>query len=187
MVRIFIAALLAACATALLIASLLTGDAGSGQVLSAIALFVIADLNLLGSVYAESRRRAREAERVGQSAAPASRRRREQEMPPPPDELEAQRQETGQLLTTLEAAAEHQERLIDGRAQVDLILLSPGRNKIAVIKEIREHTGSGLGEAKRLADDAGKAPVLLASGIPIERARTAAEAINRVEGRAVLR
>jgi ribosomal protein L7/L12 len=183
MARIFIAALLAAGSTVLLIASLMTSDAGSGQVLSAIALFVIAGLNLLGSVYAEKRRRAMSEEQEA-VAVPVRRRR---ETPPEPDALEEPVEATSKLLSTLEALAEHQERVIGARSEVDLILLSPGRNKIAVIKEIREHTGSGLGEAKRLADDAGKAPVLVASGMPVERARLAADAIIKAGGKALLR
>ena len=43
------------------------------------------------------------------------------------------------------------------KTEFDVILLSPGDKKIAVIKEVRAITGLGLKEAKALVDEAPKA------------------------------
>ena len=45
----------------------------------------------------------------------------------------------------------------EGPSEVNVILKSPGGNKIAVIKEVRAITGLGLKEAKDLVDNAPKA------------------------------
>lgn len=51
-----------------------------------------------------------------------------------------------------------------------VVLRGVGRNKIAVIKAIREHTGLGLKEAKDLADAADRAPTTVATGLDRSRA-----------------
>ncbi len=182
MVRIAIAGLLSLAATGLLIGALLTSSPTSGQVLSAIGLFVIADLNLIGTVFAEARRRSRrdagsETARVGRGRPRAEVR----------TESAAERRSASQLLTTLEALADHQEESIAGKSAVDVVLLAPGKNKIAVIKELREHLGGGLAESKELADRAGKEPVLLASSMPIEQARRISTALSNAGARVLLR
>ena len=44
----------------------------------------------------------------------------------------------------------------DVKTEFDVVLLSPGDKKIAVIKEVRAITGLGLKDAKQLVDDAPK-------------------------------
>jgi large subunit ribosomal protein L7/L12 len=44
----------------------------------------------------------------------------------------------------------------DAKTEFDVVLLSPGDKKIAVIKEVRAITGLGLKDAKQLVDDAPK-------------------------------
>lgn len=183
MVRIVIAALLSAAATGLLIAALLTASPTSGQVLSAVALFLIADLNLLGTVFAESRRRAnRELERTPARTGSSSPRSETSA-----SEQAAERRAASQLLTTIEALAEHQEEAIEGKTAVDVILLATGRNKIAVIKELREGIGGGLRETKHLADKADREPVLIATNMPLGAARTLAQRLTAAGARVLLR
>jgi ribosomal protein L7/L12 len=168
-------------ATVLFVAALLSTGFTSGQSLSALALVVVADLNVVGTVLGESRRRARRAE-----AGPREPKRRQEE-PVDAGQQAIERREATRLLTALEAVAQHQEASIAGRAAVDVVLLAPGRNKIAVIKELRAFLGGGLAESKQLADRAGKEPVLLAAGMPIERARSFADALQRAGARVLLR
>lgn len=181
MTRIVIAGLLSGFATLLFVAALLSTGFASGQSLSALALVVIADLNVVGTVVGESRRRARQA------AAGPREPRRSREEPRGAGQEAIERREAARLMTTLEAVAEHQEASIAGRSAVDVVLLAPGRNKIGVIKELREFLGGGLAEAKDLADRAGKEPVLLAAGMPVERARAFADALQRAGARVLLR
>lgn len=179
MVRIVIAALLSAAATGLLIAAILTASPTSGQVLSAVALFLIADLNLLGTVFAESRRRAnREMERAN-APRPVVRRGAGEEA--------AERRAATQLLSTIEALAEYQEEAIEGKTAVDVILLATGRNKIAVIKELREGIGGGLRETKKLADQADREPVLIAGNMPVGAAQRLAQRLTAAGARVLLR
>ena len=181
MVRIVIAALLSALATGLLVAAVLTSSITSAQTLSAIGLVVIADLNLVATIVGESRRRARQA-----AMAPAPSR-TERDEPVDAGQAAMERREAVRLMTTLDAVAEYQESAIAGRSAVDVVLLATGRNKIAVIKELREHLGGGLADAKELADRAGKEPVLVAASMPVERARRFADALQRAGARTLLR
>lgn len=181
MTRIVIAALLSALATGLFAAALLTASITSAQSLSALGLVVIADLNLAGTILGESRRRARQAEREPASR-PASR-----HAVADAGQSAIQQREAARLLSTLEVVVEHQESAIAGRSVVDVVLLATGKNKIAVIKQLREYLGGGLAEAKDLADRAGKEPVLLATNMPVARARQFAEALQKAGGRALLR
>ncbi len=186
MVRIAFAGLLSLAATGLLIGALLSSSPTSGQVLAAVGLFVIADLNLIGTVLAESKRRSNRDAGPGKARAGRGR-------PGATDRTEsaaeqaAERRTATQLLTTLEALADHQEESIAGKSAVDVVLLAPGKNKIAVIKELREHLGGGLAESKELADRAGREPVLLASGMPIEQARRISTALSNAGARVLLR
>lgn len=181
MTRIVIAVVLSGFATVLFVVALLTSGFASAQSLSALALVVIADLNVLGTVMGESRRRARRAE-----AGPREPKQPRSE-PAGAGQEAIERREAVRLMTTLEAVAEHQEASIAGRSAVDVVLLAPGRNKIAVIKELRQHLGGGLAEAKDLADRAGKEPVLLAASMPIDRARMFADALQAAGARVLLR
>lgn len=181
MVRAVIAGLLSALATGLLVAAILTSGPTSAQTLSAIGLVVIADLNFVATLIGESRRRSRDAEHQGARTGPV------RSGPRDRGQEAIEQREAARLMSTLEAVAEHQESSISGRDVVDVVLLTPGRNKIAVIKEIREHLGGGLAEAKELADQAGKEPVLVAANMPVARARAFADALHRAGGRALLR
>ncbi len=181
MVRIVIAGGLSALATGLFVAAILTSGVTSAQSLSALALVVIADLNFVFTLIGESRRKAREAER-----GPVERTPRREEPANSGQEAIEQRA-AARLMTTIEAVAEYQETAIAGRSAVDVVLLTAGKNKIAVIKELREYLGGGLAEAKDLADRAGKEPVLLAASMPIDRAKAFADALHRAGGRALLR
>ncbi|AAC07728.1 50S ribosomal protein L7/L12 [Aquifex pyrophilus] len=53
------------------------------------------------------------------------------------------------------------------KTEFDVILKSPGKNKIQVIKVVREITGLGLKEAKELVDNA---PKPIKEGVPKEEA-----------------
>ncbi|WP_461831608.1 50S ribosomal protein L7/L12 [Aquifex sp.] len=53
------------------------------------------------------------------------------------------------------------------KTEFDVILKSPGKNKIQVIKVVREITGLGLKEAKELVDNA---PKPVKEGVPKEEA-----------------
>ncbi len=53
------------------------------------------------------------------------------------------------------------------KTEFDVVLLSPGDKKIAVIKEVRTITGLGLKEAKALVDEA---PKSVKEGIPADEA-----------------
>lgn len=181
MVRIVIAAMLSALATGLFVAAFLTASITSAQTVSALGLVVIADLNLAATIVGESRRRVREAERGATS------RRSRQDEPSDAGQEAIEQREAARLMSTLEVVAEHQESAIAGRPAVDVVLLATGKNKIAVIKELREYLGGGLAEAKDLADRAGHEPVLLASNMPVERARRFADALHNAGARALLR
>lgn len=71
-----------------------------------------------------------------------------------------------------------------GAAGLDVVLLDAGRNKIAVIKEIRQWTGLGLKEAKDLADTPGQ--VVLAAQ-PLPKAEAARAALTAAGARVALR
>lgn len=51
-----------------------------------------------------------------------------------------------------------------------VVLLSPGHNKIALIKVLREELNTGLREAKDLADAADSGPAVVAAGLTPEHA-----------------
>jgi large subunit ribosomal protein L7/L12 len=53
-----------------------------------------------------------------------------------------------------QAAVEEEEQ---GPKEYDIIITSPGQSKVAVIKVVREITGLGLIEAKKLVDESPKA------------------------------
>jgi len=54
----------------------------------------------------------------------------------------------------VQAAVEEEEQ---GPKEFDVIITSPGQSKVAVIKVVRELTGLGLIEAKKLVDESPKA------------------------------
>lgn len=60
-------------------------------------------------------------------------------------------------------------KLAQEKTQFDVVLMSAGQNKIAVIKAIRELTGLGLKEAKELAESA---PKNLKEGVSKDEAET---------------
>jgi large subunit ribosomal protein L7/L12 len=54
----------------------------------------------------------------------------------------------------VQAAVEEEEQ---GPKEFDVVITSPGQSKVAVIKVVREITGLGLIEAKKLVDESPKA------------------------------
>jgi large subunit ribosomal protein L7/L12 len=187
MVRLVIAGMLLCGAVALLVVALLNAGPTSGEVLSAVGLVIIAGLNLVGTGYSESRRRARKAEALGGSAPARTRREREPRSQPPPPTSREPALAAMDLSASLEALARKQEAEFGPRSTVDVILLNPGRNKIAVIKALREGLGTGLREAKDMADRSGREPVLLASSMPAERAREFSRALQSAGAQVRLR
>lgn len=62
---------------------------------------------------------------------------------------------------------------------VDVVLHDRGRNAIAVIKQVREHTGLGLKEAKDLVDATEQGPVVVARALDPESAALLVGALER--------
>ncbi len=69
----------------------------------------------------------------------------------------------------------------------DLVLTKPGRNRIAVIKEVRALRGCGLREAKEIVDGAARTPAVLAVGLPSAQARRLHRALTAAGATAELR
>ena len=67
---------------------------------------------------------------------------------------------------------------------VDIVLVSGGDNLISVIKEVRELTGTGLKEARDLAQ---QTPSVLASGVPRTQAEAAMSQLEKAGGSVELR
>ena len=67
---------------------------------------------------------------------------------------------------------------------VDIVLVSGGDNLISVIKEVRELTGTGLKEARDLAQ---RTPSVLASGLPRAQAEAAVAQLEKAGGSVELR
>jgi len=65
------------------------------------------------------------------------------------------------------------------QTEFDVVLISPGDKKIAVIKEVRAITGLGLKEAKAVVDAAPKA---IKEGIPKAEAEEIAQKIQEAGG-----
>ncbi|NPB06967.1 MAG: 50S ribosomal protein L7/L12 [Aquificae bacterium] len=63
------------------------------------------------------------------------------------------------------------------KTEFDVILKSPGKNKIQVIKVVREITGLGLKEAKELVDNA---PKPIKEGVPKEEAEQIKKKLEEV-------
>lgn len=71
--------------------------------------------------------------------------------------------------------------------RLDLVLTKPGRNRIAVIKEVRALRGCGLREARDIVDGASRAPAVLAVGLPASQARRIHKALTAAGATAELR
>ena len=64
---------------------------------------------------------------------------------------------------------------VEEQTEFDVIIMSPGAKKIAVIKELRAITGLGLKEAKDLTD---KNPSMVLEGADKEKAEEAKKALE---------
>lgn len=69
--------------------------------------------------------------------------------------VEAMKEEFGIDPTAVAVAAAPAAAADEKPSAVNIVLKSAGGNKVAVIKEIKEITGAGLMDAKKMADTAG--------------------------------
>lgn len=134
-----------ALATLLFVASFLVYGIGSPLTWVTIAVWAAADTALVAAM-------------VGQTTA-----NRRSAPPAPRWHAPAERRAAGELLENIGMLTA--ARAADTPASSSVVLISTGRNKIAVIKALREALDTGLKEAKDLADAAERSPAVVATGL----------------------
>lgn len=151
-------------ATVLFVASFLVSGISSPLTWLTIAAWAVADSALVFTVVGSVRARQRHADATA-AHTPAERR-----------------------------AAAHLAESIDSLVAArmaapgaSLVLVSPGPNKIAVIKVLRQHLDTGLREAKDLVDAAGPGPAVVALGLKPEAAGRLLRELHEAGARAELR
>jgi ribosomal protein L7/L12 len=151
-------------AALLLIASLLVSGFSSPLTWLTIAAWAIADTALVFTVVGDVRARQRNA---GAAAA----------------RTPAERRAAAHLAESIDSLVA--ARMAAPGASV--VLLSPGPNKIAVIKVLRQHLNTGLREAKDLVEATGAGPAVVALGLKPEAAARLLRELHEAGARAELR
>lgn len=134
-----------ALATLLFVASFLVYGLGSPLTWVTIAVWAAADTALVAAMVGQTTANRRSAPPAARGHAPAERR------------------AAGDLLENIGMLTA--ARAADMAEGSSVVLLTTGRNKIAVIKALREALDTGLKEAKDLADAADRSPAVVATGL----------------------
>lgn len=132
-------------ATVLFVVSFLVNGIESPLTWATIAVWVVADTALVATMVGQTRATQDARRPAAQRRGPAERR--------------AAAQLSGALGSVIA------ERSADGPPGTSVVLLENGRNKIAVIKALKDELKTGLRQAKELADSADGGPAIVATGL----------------------
>lgn len=149
--RLLSVAIISAFATLLFAVSFLVYGIGSPLTWATIAGWAVADSALVATIVGNARANLRPGL-------------------PPPAPPPAERRAAARLIENIGQIAA--SRSLPAKPGTTVVLLDTGRNKIAVIKALREALNTGLKEAKDLADAAERSPAVVAAGLaPAEAER----------------
>ncbi len=150
--RLIALAAVSALATLLFVASFLLKGIESPLTWATIAAWAVADTALVATMVGQTRTNHRPTPQVAKGRPPGERR------------------AAADLAEMIELVMA--QRSTDIATGTTVVLLATGRNKIAVIKVLREALQTGLREAKELADAADRSPAIVATGLgPAEAER----------------
>ena len=134
-----------ALATLLFVASFLGNGIESPLTWATIAAWAVADTALVATMVGQTRTNHRPAPQRAKGRTPGERR---------------AAAELSEMIDLVMA-----QRSTDIAQGTTVVLVATGRNKIAVIKALREALQTGLKEAKQLADAADRSPAVVATGL----------------------
>jgi ribosomal protein L7/L12 len=154
-------------ATLLFVASFLVNGIESPLTWATIAVWAVADTALVATMVGDTQAKRRSTSSVAKARPPAERR------------------AAAELLENINALAA--ERLANTPAGATVVLVHTGRNKIAVIKALREALHTGLKEAKDLADAADRSPAVVATGLGRAEAERLLRELHAAGARAEIR